>query len=204
MLALPKGGAAHLQTPGLGLELLSKLAANPSQLCSSALSGSIPSEQVAEVLWSQHLFRGRLLAPLLNTVAGKRGNRAKNGTLVQKVLYVKLYRFKFFKNKSLLHPHKHHFFVLFLPWTVTPHGPRNFPSGRHTGRHKAMKKISPALSRVLLPFLLLSLFHLIYFNHYHHTVTQTLVLWPTSSCEMCALLLHESLFRCQKSCSLCS
>lgn len=36
MLVLPKGGAAHLQTPGLGLERLSKLAANPSQLCSSA------------------------------------------------------------------------------------------------------------------------------------------------------------------------
>lgn len=36
MLVLPKGGAAHLQTPGLGLECLSKLAANPSQLHSSA------------------------------------------------------------------------------------------------------------------------------------------------------------------------
>lgn len=36
MLVLPKGGAAHLQTPGLGLQCLSKLAANPSQLLSSA------------------------------------------------------------------------------------------------------------------------------------------------------------------------
>lgn len=107
------------------------------------------------------------------------------------------------KNRSLLHPHKHHFFVLFLSRPVTPRGPWNFPSGRHTGRHKAMKKISPALPRVSLPSLLLSSFHLIYFNHYHHTVAQTLVLWPTSSCEMCALLLHDSLCRCQESCSLC-
>lgn len=34
MLVLPKGGAAHLQTPALGMLRFSKLAANQSQLCS--------------------------------------------------------------------------------------------------------------------------------------------------------------------------
>lgn len=109
---------------------------------------------------------------------------------------MKLYRSKFFKNRPYTLISITSFFVM-----ASCHGPGNFPSGRHTGRHKAMKKISLALSRVLLPSLLLSSFHLIYFSHYHHTVTQTLVLWPTSSCEMCALLLHDSLCRCQESCS---
>lgn len=201
MLVLPKGGAAHLQTPGLGLECLSKLAANPSQLRSSAAVAATAISMGAGGWSSQHLPRAWLLARLANRVVGKRDNGTKNSALVPEVLYVKLYRPKFFKNRSLLHPHKHHFFVLFLSWPVTPYGPWNFPSGKHTGRHKAMKKISPALSRVLHPSLLLSSFHLIYFNHYHHTGTQTLVLWPTSSREMCALLLHGSPCRCQKSCS---
>lgn len=49
MLGLPKGGAAHLQTPGLGLQCLSKPAANLSQLRSSASvpATAIPMEQVA-------------------------------------------------------------------------------------------------------------------------------------------------------------
>lgn len=109
-----------------------------------------------------------------------------------------------FKNRYLLYLHKYYLFVLLSSWPATPHGPWNFASGRHTGRHKTVKKISPDLTRVLLPSLLLSSFHLIYFNHQHCTVARTLVLWPTSSCEMCALLLHDSLCRCQESCSSCS
>lgn len=101
---------------------------------------------VTAPLWSQHLPRAWLLAQLVKRVVGKKGNKAKSGAFVPEV-YVKLYRPKFFKNRSVLHPHKHHFFVLFLSRPVTPHGPWNFPSGRHTGRHKAMKKISPALSK---------------------------------------------------------
>lgn len=90
-----KGGAGHLQTPGLGLPLLAKLPAHQSQLCSSvAVAVTVVSTQTGG--WSppttvrslyhqsHHPFRWWLLAQPVNQVVVKRDNRAKNEVFVYK------------------------------------------------------------------------------------------------------------------------